>query len=981
MNPLAESHRLLMAELDALASTAGGADDRLRRRVAEHGERLAGLVRRCDELLSQGRRIEAIALAEDAGGIVRQATELARRLALQAPLGPAGGGIDPAALERLNLAYVAADAQAAAWRDLRGVSLAAAAGRGDALVRLAALDRLRDLDPRNPSIPRQVDLVEAVAVASLEAQSFAAGDDLAALLRIRDAVRGRSWVASLPASLARGLSERIRRLQVRADHAEAATLAGRIHEAFAAMDRETLERLEALWRERGASGRGGDPASQALVEGAFAWLEAARSRESLDLEAAQAAADLELALDGDLPIGEVEAIASRSARTGRPLPPRLEMRLEARRERETQERRRRQRRRTALAAAALLLAVSIAVASMLELSRKRDHESLAAQLDALVEGGDLDAAATLLAAIEAEPPTPPRVFTAAANTLAASQERAATRVQERLDRAAARRDRLAAIAAAIADPRAPDPMLEEALRGLAAAAAGADPAELAEIRERETLVRSRLADRRLAESARFRSLLAERERAAAALPQPSPQAIPTQLAEAVAQVESLAAQLRSDLDSARLEDAERGAADSLLDRLEARRQALLRRIESRQAFEQRLAAIDRLDADEAAFAAALQELLAAHGDLLAALGTLDAFEAAADTANAALAVKEWREGVSRLCRVSSPPTDPWHPVDRAASRSIARALEEHLRAHRDTPHAAAAEALRGHALALADLPDSSENEASLLRRRLQASGFVDLHRVPLAGGGFLYRRPSDSRDPFDRAILSEGDLRVAPNLLARWPAPSAAAAAGVEETMPSQMLRRWLPRIEAAEASDAAATMLDAIADAAAAPDADPLLQLAFVRSLWGVLQDLPGPGVSRGGAWLEDLRLGRHGDLAVDWARRGPEGRQQLAEVRRRAARALAEAPSAADAAAERRRWWEDLRARLEPMAPAGTMRPGDAAWRVLGPVRPGVEAWVLVRGDAGRGFAFAPLRFDDGAPLVDGPPPPAAPHQVFVR
>ncbi len=978
MNPLADLHRRLLREIDAIR---GECDESLQQRVAAAAERLGDLLRRCDGLLAAGLRSEAIALSEDAGGIVRQATELTSRIAAHPSLRAASWAIDPAALERVNLAYVAFDSQAPAWRELRGASLAAAAGCGDAEDRLAALDRLRRLDPRNPAIPPQVDLVESLAIAALASHTDACGDDPASLAKILAAVQARPWVAPLPASLRRDLPERIRRLQAKADAEADASLARRIHEAFAAMDRESLERLEELWRRRDAV-RGAD--ARALVEGAFAWLEAARSRESLDLEAAQAAADLELALDGDLPIGEVEAIASRSARTGRPLPPRLEMRLEARRDRESEERRRRQRRRGMLAAAAVLIAAGLAAAAFVEHSRKRDHESLASRLDALLAEGDLAAAATLLEAIEAEPPPRPWAFAAAAASLAAAQERAATRVAEGLARDAVRRDRLDAIAAAAADPQATDPQLEEALRGLAAAAEGGEAASLAEIRELEALLRGRLADRRLAESARFRSRLAERERAAAAIPQPPPQADPAQIAAAIAETESLLAQMRDDLEAARIDDAERSAADSLIDRLEARRLAMLRRIESRSAFEDRLAAIDRLDGDEAAFAAALAELLAAHGDLLAAMGTLGEFEAAADAAHASRAVKEWREGVSRLCRVSSPTSDPWHPADRDGARSIARSLEEHRRSHRESPYAEAASQLQSHAAALAELPEGSENEAALLRRRLLASGFAELHRVPLAGGGFLYRRTSGSSDPFDRAILSESDLRVAPNLLPRWPSPSAAAAGPIEETMPSAMLKRWLPRLEAAEASDAAATLLDLIADAAASGDADPLLQLAFIRMLWASLQDLPGPAIDRGRGWLEDLRLGRHGDLAIDWARRGPEGRQSLAELRRRAARALAESPSAADAAADRRRWWRSLVARLEPMMPAGVMRPGGtppAAWRVAGAVRPGAEAWVLVRGGAGRGFMMAPLRLRDGDPLVDGPPPPAAPLQIFVR
>lgn len=981
MSPLSEAHRRLLGEIDALAAEPRVGEP-IRDRVDGELRRLGPLLRRCDELLAAGLLPEAIALAEDCGGLVRQAAELSARIAAKPSLRRDAAAIDAAALERLNLAYVRWNSHADAWRSLRAESLAAALGGSDPPRRLAALDRLRTLDRRNPAVPPQIDLLEGEVLASLSTRASLAGEDLAALEELLAAVRSRPWVLSPPAALSRDLPRRVERLRAARSAADAASLAEEIHAAFAAMDRAAIERLEARWRRREAEGLPADARAASLVAGAFAWLEVARSRESLDLEAAKLAADLEVALDADAPLAELESIASRAARTARPLPPRVELRLEARRDRESQDRLRRQRRRGGLVAALVLAAVALAAWIIVEDSRRRDLEQAAAQLDSLVASRDLAAAATLLAALEGSPPPPPRLFPAAAASLAASRERASEEVRAAAERRLAREARLAAIAGTLADPEASDASLEGAIRDLAAAAEHADPEAAAAIREMEAAASGRLAARRLAESARFRSVLAERERSAAALPQAPPDAGAAAISEAISAADALAELVRGDLAAARIEDAERLAADSLIDRLEARRLALERRLAALAAFEERLAAIGRLDGDEAAFESGLRELLSAHGDLLAARGSLGAFESAAEAARAGLAVKAWRDGTSRLCRVASPSGDPWHPADREAARAIVRALEEHLRAFRDSPHAEAAERLRSHAAALADLPDRAENAALLLRQRLLAGGFADLHRVPLAGGGFLYRRLSDSSDPFDRAILSEGDLRVAPSLLARWPSPAAAAAGAVEETLPSQLLRRWLPRIEAAEASESVAALLGLAADAARTPDADPLLQLAFLRSIWSASQGLPGPGLDRGGAWLEDLRLGRHGDLAIDWARRAPEGRQALAELRRRAARALAEAPSAEDAALERTRWWGGLVASLDPVAPAGVLRPaeGGGAWQALGPVRARGEGWILAKG-AGRGFSLVPVRLSESGPLFDGPAPPPAPHQVFSR
>jgi hypothetical protein len=530
----------------------------------------------------------------------------------------------------------------------------------------------------------------------------------------------------------------------------------------------------------------------------------------------------------------------------------------------------------------------------------------------------------------------------------------------------------------LAGERSPsDWALEDALRRLGELDAGGAAERIAAARSR---LEGALAARRAADATRLRSLLAAHERSAAALRGGDLAWDAGALATERAGVEALATAVRRDLQSAGGAEAERRSFEALLDRLAARLIAIDARSAAIALFATRLAELHDTT-DETAFLEALRTLLSNHGDLLSSQGAFAAHERAADAAEAAVAIRAWREDTSRAIRVASPSSDPFHPADQHAARSIERSLAEHLQRHRSTPHADAATALRRHAERLSNLPDGAEHAAALLERRLRASGFVDLHRVPLRDGGFLYRRPGGG-DAFERAILSEADLRTSAAQLTPWPNPTSPAIGPVEETMPARLLRIWLPRIAASEASETRAVLLDLVAEATAAEEADPLLQLAFLRTLWSGLRGVPGAEPDLAEGWLREVAAGRLGEAGVDWLRRAPEGRGGLASARRQARLAVAASPAAAEAAQRQRAWWRSLVAELSPLSPAGVLlppAPGEAQRRLHARSIPAQSMWVLVPQSGG--WMLAPLRLMDGTPVVEGPPPPAAPVQVFVR
>ena len=955
-------------------------DGSLARRLGEEIERIAEAVETALGWIDEGLLSEAVAYSLDAGNIVK------RGLAIEALLAsfaeetagrawlatiPPHRGLDRRGLERLNVAH----ADAAAVEDRLAEHRLSATSGASPLERIAVLDRLRAKLPRNRALAAEADDLERAIERGLRANLARADerDDLLEIEQIRSVIASRSWAARIPENLGPEVDAVRRRLVDRADGVRRDELASGIRAAFAAMDREALESLEPRWKRLGG---GGD----AAVDSAFRWLEAQRSADAADLEAAKLVAELEQILDAGRGLADAEPIASAISRLSRTPPARIAARLEALRARDLDERRRRRRRRVLVVGGSVVVVVAGAAWLSVRMIEQQAALSASASLESLIAQGDFEAAGERLAELAAADRRDDILLPSARDRYDATVS-AATLAIEAHARAVAEAAAILAEADAIAasaDEAAPLSAqrlaVEAALRKLAAIEGGPE-AERREARAAELAARLESIDRRLAES--MRETVADLDREAAAIAMPATGAPQSAWRETLQALEDLARTAQEQIAGvgAAPREGDRSAAEALLDRLAARRDAIASRIAALDAMDRILAELAAETDDESRFLAAYETLLADHGAVLAARGTLEAHERGLEAARAGGAVRHWREVASRSIRAASG-DGGWHPEARGDARAISAAIAEHLARFPASPHREAAEAHRAYVERLADLPGQSESLREAVLDRLYDSGYVALFRTPLANGGFVYRREGGN-GPFDFAIANEAELAAPPNrLLTRTNVPAQPSGQTVE-TMPSQLLATWIPRIETTDAASIRATLLGLVAEASRAKEDDPLLQLAFLRMLWRTLDALPGPSEGVAGTWLGDLAGARIGPRGVDYLERAPEGRQTLADARRQALLAIAEAPDARRLAEGETRWWQRTVERLAPAAASGTLVP-------VGPDGPlrlhrGRGGWTLVA--TRDGVEFVRTSFEDGIASFAGTAAPPAPAQCLER
>ena len=987
----------LAADLErAVASRdPGRLDAALARRVAAESARIAEALSMLGAWLDQGLLAESVAYADDAGGLVRRAAEVERIVGVltQEDAGrrflsliDRRAPIDRRLIERMNVAYVSLRSRA----DEQRARVLAALGGRPPLERLSVLDRLRALDRRDASVAAEIDLLEREAESALrrDARQATSRDDLAGLEAVDRALRGRSWARILGGDLTEGIARDLARPRSGSSRRDLAALAESVHGAFAAMDRAAIDQLEPAWRRLLASLSAAEAQGplRDLVErgeSAFRWTASLRREESLDLDAARLAADLEQALDAGRSWREVEPIAAALARTERPTPPRLAARVDALRGRHDAEIRRRRRVRATIAGGAVLLAAAGIILGAWRLARDRAAVAAADDLDRLLAAGDLVAAEALLADLEAVGRVDDAWLPASRDRVSRSLDAARAAVAADLGRRAAV-DAILAHAEALLDRGGDDAARRDAAESALRALAGASPrgAEVDEAGALESRAREALAQVDERRAVELRAALAELERTLAAQASPASGAGAEEVAAALAALDRVRDDARDAIDAAPVPATERGSIDLFLDRLSARREGLLRRVEGLADLDRLLADLLAEDADEERFAAAYRSLLDRHGAVLAARGLAPSYEAGLAAADAALGVRQWREVASRSIRATTPPDDPFHPEDRGSARAVASLVREHLERFPRSPHADAARRLGAHAERLAALPDDALDERSFATARLVASGFAALERVPLANGGFVYRRAGGA-GVLDGALSSELDLLAPPGTPSTRTDLTSPPSGAPVETMPARLLRTHLPRIAAVPGSAVRRELLALAGAAAAEADDDPLMQLAFLRLVWSVHASLPGPEADASATWLEDLATGRLGDRSTDWVRIAPEGRAALAAARRTARLAIGEAPDAAAAADREDLWWRELVSSLRPAAPAGTLRAEgpQGPFRGAGDAASRGGAFVVVLPREGGPALLVGTDFSDGAASFAGPTPPAAPAQLFLR
>ena len=954
-------------------------DGSLARRLGEEIERIAEAVETALGWIDEGLLSEAVAYSLDAGNLVK------RGLAIEALLAsfaeetagrawlatiPPHRGLDRRGLERLNVAH----ADAAAVEDRLAEHRLSATSGASPLERIAVLDRLRAKLPRSPALAAEADDLERAIDRGLRANLARADerDDLLEIEQIRSVIASRSWAARIPENLGPEVDAVRRRLVDRADGVRRDELASGIRAAFAAMDREALESLEPRWKRLGG---GGD----AAVDSAFRWLEAQRSADAADLEAAKLVAELEQILDAGRGLADAEPIASAISRLSRTPPGRIAARLEALRARDLDERRRRRRRRVLVVGGSVVVVVAGAAWLSVRMIEQQAALSSAAAAGDLAERGDFVRASELLEELAASDRRADTLLPSARDRYDAMVSEATLAIEANA-RAVAEAQAILADADAIAvsvDEIAPLAAqrlaVESALRKLATI----DEGSLAESRRsRETELSARLdsIDRRLAES--LRQAVADLDRQAAAIAMPVPGVLPQSLYDALEALEGLAGVARERLAEITAAGAvEQAAAEALLDRLAARREAIVARIAALEAMDRILAELAAETDDESRFLARYETLLADHGAVLAARGLLEAHERGLEAARAGGAIRHWREVASRSIRAASG-DGGWHPEARGDARAISAAIAEHLARFPASPHREAALAHRAYVDRLAGLPGQSESQREAIVDALYDSGYAALFRTPLSNGGFVYRREGGN-GPFDFAIANEAELAAPPNRLVPRTNVPAQPSGQTVETTPSRLLAEWIPRIEAADAASVRATLLGLLAEASRAKEDDPLLQLAFMRMLWRTLDTLPGPTEAAAAGWLGDLAGARIGPRGVDFLERAPEGRPALADARRLALLAIAEAPDARRLAEGESRWWQRTTEGLAPAAASGTLVP-------VGPDGPlrlhrGRGDWTLVA--TRDGVELVRTSFEDGFASFAGTAAPPAPAQCLER
>lgn len=965
----------------AVRSRLAQEDGTLKQRLVAELDRIADACEVADRWLKQGRLAEAVRYCLDAANLVKRGLEAE---ALLAALGrdaasspwlrslPPHRGLDHRVLERLNVAHV----DLAANEELFAEHLESALGAAPPLDRLAALDRLRARQPRLAALAEEADALEEIVLRTLRIEADAAANrrDATALADIASSISGRGWGRKLPSELSEGIAKARASLEREASQREAQAVAAEVHLAFAAMDRAALERLEGRWKSLRSVAQ-----EREASDAAFRWLEATRASEATDLEAARLVAELERVLDSGGDLTQARSLARNLDRLGRTSPARITSRLHALEARAEDDRRRRRRQRALIAAVVVIVVGGGSAWFAMRLLAERHALEQAERLGELVEQSEFAAAATLLQELDAANTAEDPLWPSARARYESIVSDASIAIGEHDAAEAAALELVAGIDAVLA---------ETAGEGLAESSRGILERSLRQIDaldpdlgipgrgERQRELRARITELDTRRAAAARAQLGEFGRRADAIATPDPGAGADQLEATRLAIASLAEEIRGVSESIAVSASEEAAAKAMLDRLAARENTLSMRLEGLADLERLQRELAAESLDESRYLAGYRRLLADHGAVLAARGVLTTYEAGLAAAEAGVAVRHWRETASRSIRAASE-VGSFHPETRQEARAMNAAVGSHLSLFPGSPHADEARRFRSYLDRIDALPEGAAGERAMVTTGLLDSGFLDLLRVPLANGGFVYRR-SGGRNAFDNAVSNRGELSVpAGRLLPRTGVESTPAGVA-EETSASKLLREWLPRIESANAESVRVQLLGLIEATNRLREEDPRLQLAFLQVLWRLHDRLPGPNAGVAKRWLEDLDAGRIGGTGGDFLERAPEGRDSIADIRRLDRLAMSEAPDAERLAAADRDWWNDLAAGLAPLAASGTLVPAGPD----GPLRraEGGGTFVILV-DRGGVAVMVPVVFDGDIASFAGAAPPPAPVQCFQR
>lgn len=322
---------ILSSEKDAPATAVQTYNDQLREVLAEVNKRL----RRCDKLLREGHRTQAIEACEVAPNLLDLVAQVdfpeldvwrdyVEQFSLEAPPVPLR---DIAA--ELNEAYSAQLSQEGLLDQLRLHSLA----RSPLSTRLKIVKQLASRDPNNLLWQQDLQAYEKARLGEIkgEAERAAAATDVPALALLEREITQPDWAITCPPRLVEFVVGQHASTRARVARAQLTELSGKLMKAFGSFDIAEGQRLRGRWNSFAAVA--GLPPHDPLVERAspaLRWLDEADRTAASERAYKQAVMDLDTAIDTNVGRLQLEQLYRNVTKHERELPSTLTHRYQSR---------------------------------------------------------------------------------------------------------------------------------------------------------------------------------------------------------------------------------------------------------------------------------------------------------------------------------------------------------------------------------------------------------------------------------------------------------------------------------------------------------------------------------------------------------------------------------------------------------------------------------------------------------------------------
>lgn len=361
-------------------------------------------LRRCDELLRRGLRLEAIQLAETEPNLLQQLAQLdfperddwLQAVAVYDLPNPEPLLVDVA--QDLNAAYAALQPLQKLLERHRLLALA----RAPLAERIAVMREIARQDPDTPLWDEDIRTFEQERHREVEAEArqAAARKDLTTLRRLVQELSSPDWREPVPKSLVALVRQLMKELEKTLAREELGTVAVELERAFRELNLAAARPLRDRWRSLVPVAQlpQGDPLAEQIGP-ILGWIEDADAAERTEREFQEAVGALERALDRETPLPVLERLFDRVRKFERELPPllttRTANRLQTLRLSQT-----RLRRLQIGFGAAVLIGMGVLVAVVIQRQAEAErYAQLASAVRRLVDGGHLAEARQMLAGV------------------------------------------------------------------------------------------------------------------------------------------------------------------------------------------------------------------------------------------------------------------------------------------------------------------------------------------------------------------------------------------------------------------------------------------------------------------------------------------------------------------------------------------------------------------------------------------------------